>query len=107
MTAPHNDDQDLGSGRVPRRAAAVYAAGLDTSSQPLMVQINSATAIIVGTLGVVTGLFLLVVAILNPGKDVFFQAIQGIVGVGFLAGGSIAVVFSLKYRANLRARNVI
>ena len=107
MTAPHNDDQDLGSVRVPRRAAAVYAAGLDTSSQPLMVQIKSATAIIVGTLGVVAGLFLLVIAILNPEKDVFFQAIQGVVGVGFLTGGSIAVVLSLKYKANLRARNVI
>ena len=61
MTA-HDDDQDVVTVRIPRRAAALYAVELDVASSPWMVKINTYGGIIASSI-----VFLVATALLITG----------------------------------------
>ena len=96
MTA-HDDDQDLVTIRVPRRAAAMYAAELDVAAAPGMVRLTlygrQAAGLIAMTIGLVFTVVGMISGFRQDYEDVAFYACVTIIctGVGaflFLLGRS-------------------
>ena len=107
MTA-HDDDQDLVTIRVPRRAAAMFAAELDVTSRRFMVVLNVYGQIAIGlALMVASAASWIVVAINvkhatyeNLPIAIFFGLFTAFLGTIFLVAGRF-------YREALRRRQVL
>ena len=70
MTA-HDDDQDLVTIRVPRRAAAMYAAELDVAAEPWLVRVTLYGRAIVGLLSISTASVFALVGVLQAVQQDF------------------------------------
>ncbi len=78
MTA-HDDDQDLVTIRIPRRAAALYAAELDVEASPWVIKVGLYARTAAGLLAIVIAGLLFVaslyqVSIANPEYATLFGA---------------------------------
>jgi hypothetical protein len=109
MTA-HDDDQDLVTIRVPRRAAAMYAAELDASSTPLAVTLSATlpylVALVVALAGLVAGCASLS-TLLRGDQDWPIDVGGIVVGCMFLFGGAAATKYAGQYRRSLRSRGLL
>ena len=94
MTA-HDDDQDLVTIRIPRRAAAMYAAELEVASSPWMIRLSvyggvaaPVTVLMVAVVLALTGVYQVVVDDLFFATNCFVMAaIAGVLSAIFCVVG--------------------
>ncbi len=105
MTA-HDDDQDVVTIRVPRRAAAMYAARLDASSSPFIVTLSATSPYFIGLVVALAGLVtacLSLVSIAQGDQDWAIDLGGAASGIGFVIGGLVALRYAKEYRKFLKA----
>ena len=107
MTA-HDDDQDLVTIRVPRRAAAIYAAELDLASSPLAVALTSYSQFGAGFISVLISLAFWIAAVINLLHQtleilpllIVSGTFSALMGVAFLT-------YAARFRRALRRRSAL
>ncbi len=107
MTA-HDDDQDLVTIRVPRRAAAMYAAELDITSSPLAARLTVHGRILAGVTALLTSLAFSLTIALNVERETYSIVPAAIAAAVFSAFMGFAfLLFGIRYKRALRRRNVL
>ena len=103
MTA-HDDDQELITIRIPRRAAALYATELDVASSPWMVKL-----ILYGGIAAPAAFFLVAIALLVTGfyqaaaDDLFFATNCFVMSA--IAGGLSTIMVAVGFQRLRAARS--
>ena len=107
MTA-HDDDQDLVTIRIPRRAAALYAAELDVASSPWMVKISTYGGVLASGIVFMMGAAFLITGIVQVAAQESLFAVNCffMAAIAFLLAAFFFAV-SLQRNSAARARGLL
>ena len=107
MTA-HDDDQDLVTVRIPRRAAALYAAELDISAGSTMVLLNVYGQFAIGAAVLIVSVICWAIVAMNMRHGTYENLPIAIFGGLFTAAfGAGVIAWATVYRHALRRRGLL
>ena len=107
MTA-HDDDQDLVTVRIPRRAAAMYAAELEVTSTSFAVHLATYCHIGAGLIALLVSLAFWIAVIVNV-QDQTTSILPGAIIAGVFSSlfGMVFLFYGLRFRATLKRRSLL